>query len=301
MLLTRGFLVVLCATSLASGQKPSKKQLTARELFYAATTAAAKPPEPAKPDPPKPEPAKAPGKTAAVKNTVRPVQPKPVEVAQADQTTPVRPVVRKTAPMPANGQMPLGLRVNVMRYNSDGSTTDVLPDAVFHSGDRIRLSVESNAGGYLYIANQGSSGKWTPMFPSAEIQDGDNRAEAMRSYTMPPGNRVFTFDATAGQEVLFVVLSREPVADFEDLMYKLKNGRKASDPEPPARADKQLIMASIDNKTVERLRRVYSRDLIIESVDSSTPGDKKETAMFFVNPTGSADACVTADIHLVHQ
>ena len=49
------------------------------------------------------------------------------------------------------------------------------------------------------------------------------------------------------------------------------------------------------------MRNAYGRDLIIEKVDPSTPGDKKETAVYVVNPTGSADSHLVADLHLVHQ
>jgi len=48
-------------------------------------------------------------------------------------------------------------------------------------------------------------------------------------------------------------------------------------------------------------RDAWSRDLIIEKVDPNTNGDKKETAVYVVNPTGSADSRVVADLHLVHQ
>jgi hypothetical protein len=49
------------------------------------------------------------------------------------------------------------------------------------------------------------------------------------------------------------------------------------------------------------MRSDYSRDLIVEKVDPATPGDKKETAVYVVNATGSDDARVVADLHLVHQ
>jgi len=314
MLLTRGLILGLGAAALMSAQEPSKKQLTARELFYAATQAPAKPVDTAKP-PVKTETSKAAPKTVA--NAPRPnrTPAKPVEIARADQkqeppSTPdgtgkVTPAVQ-TAPMPVNGQPPLGLRINVMRYNSDGSTVDVLPDTVFHSGDRIRLSVEPNANGFLYIATQGASGTWKAMFPSPDIEEGDNRAEAMHPYVMPPGKRVFTFDATAGKEALFVVFSRQPVTDFEDLIYSLKGGKTVSQPTPQVRSDKTLIMAAnIGDSTISRMRQSYARDLIVEAVNPSTPasapGLKQETAVYVVNPTGSVDSRVVADIQLVHQ
>jgi hypothetical protein len=273
------------------------KQLTARELFYAAT------------QPPAAEP------KAQTKAAPRPVRPpaKPVEIARADpkpNTPPQSPdagvrVIRtaaQTAPMPANGQPPLGLRINVLRYNSDGSTTDVLPGTVFHSGDRIRLSVEPNARGYLYLVNQGASGTWKAMFPSSEIEDGNNQVEAMRPCVVPPGKHVFTFDSTAGKENLFVVFSRQPVADFEDLIYSLKGGKKAAAPEPEPRSDKTLIMATnIGNNTIDHLRNAYARDLIIETVNTTTSAGAPETAVYVVNPTGSADSRVVADIKLVHE
>jgi hypothetical protein len=36
-------------------------------------------------------------------------------------------------------------------------------------------------------------------------------------------------------------------------------------------------------------------------VDPATSGDKKETAVYVVNASGSADSRVVADLHLVHQ
>src|SRR5437016_2744382 len=121
MLHTRGFSLLFAVTSLAGvcplrAQNSSQKQLTARELFYAAT------------QPKTATPTKNAPKTTS---TSRPVhtQPKPVEIAvatSADQQRPpasdagvkVIPAASQTAPMPANGQTPLGLRINVLRYNS---------------------------------------------------------------------------------------------------------------------------------------------------------------------------------------
>jgi hypothetical protein len=304
MLRTGGF-SLLIAASLAFSQDSSHKQLTARELFYAAAQPKASTPAKSSPAPKALPPA-------------RPVHtpPKPVEVSIArpsDQQPPVSsdagvkviPAASHTAPMPANGETPLGLRINVLRYNSDGTTTDVLPDTIFHSGDRIRLSVETNARGHLYIANQGTSGTWKAMFPSSEIEGGDNRVEAMKPTVVPPGNHVFTFDTTAGKESLFVVFSRQPVADFEELIYQLGNKKKPAAAEPAPREDKQLIMANnIGDPAISKLRSAYGRDLIIETVNPSNPapaGAKPETAVYVVNPSGSPDSRVVADIELVHQ
>ena len=57
--------------------------------------------------------------------------------------------------------------------------------------------------------------------------------------------------------------------------------------------------------TVGTLRTAYSRDLVIEKVDdnsvSSSPAPKKETAVYVVNPSGSRDSRLVADLELVHR
>ena len=291
---TRGFALACCTACLIIGQAAPQKQLTARELFYAAAQAPAAQASAAKTANTRP---------AAKRSTRTPA--KPVEMAHADANSPAAQAAPATAPMPANGQPPLGLRYTVQRYNRDDTTTDVPGDTVFHSGDRIRFSVEASGRGYLYIINQGSSGTWKPMFPSAEIEDGDNRVEPIRAYNMPPGNHVFTFDSTAGTENLFIVFTRQPESNLEGMIYSLQGKKKAAAapvPEAPVESSKALIVAvNISNADVDRMRSAYSRDLLIEKVDPNTPGDRKETAVYVVNPTGSADSRVVADLHLVHQ
>jgi hypothetical protein len=293
---TRGFLLACCTAGLIFAQTAPRKQLTARELFYAA----AQLPAAAKTDAARP-PARRSTRTPA----------KPVEIARADTRPPalgatapaLGAIAPATASMPASGAPPLGLRYTVLKLAAGDTPTEVPNDTVFHAGDRIRFSVEANAPGYLYIVNQGSSGNWKPMFPSAEIEDGNNHIEGWRPYTMPPKSRL-AFDSTVGTENLFIVFSLQPEPDFETMIYSLQGKKKAASagPEAPVQSSKELIMAAnIPGAAVDRMRAVYARDLIIEKVDPNTPGDKKETAVYVVNPTGSADSRVVADLHLVHQ
>ena len=105
MLTTRGVLLSCCTASLIFSQAAPKKQLTARELFYAAAQA----PAAAKNDTARP-PAK------------RPARPKPVEIATADVKPVASPTTASavpppapahtTAPMPTGGAPPLGLALH---------------------------------------------------------------------------------------------------------------------------------------------------------------------------------------------
>jgi hypothetical protein len=202
-----------------------------------------------------------------------------------------------TPPAPA-----LGLKYAILKL-VENQPVEVSADTVFHAGDRVRFSVEPNGPGYLYIVQQGSSGTWQPVFPSAENADSSNRVEGWRTYMMPPKSRL-VFDEQTGTENIFIVLSRVEVPDLERLMYSLKTGAKpVSEPSEQPKAQPKTLVArlTIDDATIGRLRNASARDLIIEKVDDETPGDRKEKAIYVVNPTGSSDSRLVADIQLVHK
>ncbi len=279
----------------AWAQQPGAK-LTARELFYSAVDTPA--PAAHKGDKPAPKPKPAHHKsTPAVEETASgraPATPAPT----SSQSVPVmNAAYRPSGPRPA-----LGLRYTILKKSGD-QPVEVGPGTVFHAGDRIRLAVEANDDGYLYVVNQGSSGTWKLLFPSAEIKDGDNRIQKRVRYEIPSGY-TFTFDEQAGEEKLFIVLSRRPEPDLEGLIYSLGNPEKDKPAaEKPGVEKPKMLLASaaFGDDVIGRLRNTYARDLIVEKVDDEQAGPKQEKAVYAVNPTGSADSRVVADVTLKHQ
>jgi hypothetical protein len=217
---------------------------------------------------------------------------------------PARAQVKKTqttAPAVTVVQVPLGVRYSVMKRDSSGKFLEVDQDATFHSGDRIRLKVDTNSPGYLYVVMQGSSGNWRLLFPSAEVEGGNNRIEKGESQQIPPGDKgQFVFDDQSGTEKLFLVLSRKPETDLDKLIYSI-NGT-ASQP------DRRLIAgANIGPEVVSRLRdQVNSRDLVFEKIDEiklpydGTTEAKTEKATYVVNPSRTDDARLVVDVALKH-
>jgi len=290
----------------AAAQEAATPRLNARELFYNTASAPApqgKPVTQAKAAvkrPRKPAPATAPTAAPATEMAQSTSAPAPPPAAEGASVIPVSTTVNPGSSSPAAPA--LGLRYTILKQ-VDNQPVEVAPSTVFHAGDRIRFSVEPNGPGYLYIVRQGSSGTWEPVFPSPEIADSSNQVEGWRTYMMPPKSRL-VFDQQTGTEKIFIVLSRVEVPDLERLMYSLKTGAKpASEPQAQPKPQAKTLVASltIDDATVGRLRNTYARDLIIEKVDDDTPGDRKEKAVYVVNPTGSTDSRVVADIELVHQ
>src|ERR1039458_1192012 len=295
-----------CILAVAAQEAP-KPQLTARELFYSAAS---------EPAPAAKAPKKATAKAPPKKAPSAPAQTAPGDQPPPRGTTPqhdsagrvplgasVIPAVGSTPPDHSTGTA-LGLKYNILR-RSGSDMVEVPPDTVFHAGDRIQFSVQTNGPGYLYIVSQGSSGTWKPMFPSIEVEDGNNRVDGWHTYTMPPKSRM-VFDEQTGVEKIFMVFSREPETDLENIIYSLQGNQPhpAAQDAPKLKQMVKVASLNIDDSTVGRLRTTYSRDLIIERVDEKTPADKsdkQENAVYVVNPSGSSDSRVVADLKLVHQ
>jgi len=281
----RIWLCLLAGCSIGAGVAAQQdgKKLTARELFYSAVDtpapAAQKPAAKAKPASHK--------KTAASDQTV--ASGGSTGQGSSSAAPMVNAAYRPQGPHPA-----LGLRYTILKRTGN-EQVEADAEATFHAGDRIRLAVEANDDGYLYVVSRGSSGTWKLLFPSPEIKDGDNRVQKRVRYEIPSGY-TFTFDEQAGEEKLFIVLSRQPEPDLEGLIYSLGQGGQ------PAAEKPKVLMASaaFGDEVISKLRTAYARDLIVEKVDDEqTP--KKEKAVYAVNPTGSADSRVVADVTLKHK
>ncbi len=251
-----------------------------------------------------------------------PTRPAPVEVVETRPAPPPRPPVvvephRKVEqdephfiPAAAVEDEPLSLRYSIQRRAEDGSVEEVDPETTFQSGDSIRLTVESSDEASLYIVTQGSSGKWSVLFPSKQIAGGANRIDPFQTYVIPPGGW-FSFDEKTGEERLFVMLSRQPVDDLEKLIYKLRE----ETPQRPAGPGGPVMIAEnispIDDSTIMGMRKVYTRDLVFEKVTDEpavTPvaaaageAPQNETAMYIATKTTGDAARVVADVTLNHQ
>jgi len=213
--------------------------------------------------------------------------PKPAETAKsATKKAPTKPVAAKASDTHTLAtSVPLGLRYAVLKRDAGGQFQEIDPDTSFRSGDRIRLKVDANTSGYLYVVMQGSSGTWKLLFPSAEVAGGSNLVRKGESRQIPPGNSgQFVFDEQAGNEKLFIVLTRQPEADLDKLIYAM-GGTKAL-----------VAQASLQDEVVTKLRgQVASRDLVFEKVDSS------ENAAYVVNPSSAPDARLVVDVALKHK
>ncbi len=108
----------------------------------------------------------------------------------------------------------MGIRYRITQLLEDCEQVPVDANSTFHAGDQIRLSLESNTDGYLYILNQGTSGSWNYIFPHLTINSGDNFIRKGVEYTIPPRSWL-RFDENPGDDVLIILLSKIRLDPFE--------------------------------------------------------------------------------------
>lgn len=96
-----------------------------------------------------------------------------------------------------------------------------LERTVFRSGDRIQLKLASPTAGYAAVAQIGSDGTASLLFPAPELGMKNPRIEPGATVILPSRNGTFEFDHQAGSETLVFILTAEAqpieelVSDFD--------------------------------------------------------------------------------------
>jgi hypothetical protein len=174
-----------------------------------------------------------------------------------------------------------GLKYRVIEQLPSGEQLDADPSKTFHSGDRVRFAFESNIDGYLYVAQGGSSGKWTILFPNPEANSGKNAIRRTEQYFVP-NNGWFVFDDTPGTEEVFVILSREPLEAL------------------PGFSRPVVRLESVEASVVNGLRQsLQSRDLVFAKDPPTSVGGRTSQASYVVSRDELAKG-VAAFVALTH-
>src|SRR5687768_6419353 len=82
-------------------------------------------------------------------------------------------------------QPAIGLGYTLFMRDANGDAVRVDPSEVFHTGERVRITLEANVDGYLYIFHSEGDGPPQMIFPDWRLQDGDNAIEAHVPYEVP--------------------------------------------------------------------------------------------------------------------
>ena len=150
------------------------------------------------------------GSTKPNRRRPRVAAPKNVTPTGSTKTTP------PTTPRMAAQRLGLGL--TLFMRDSIGLSLRVDPTREFRKGDHVRVLLETNADGYLYIFNTTDGGAPVMIYPDPELDEAGNYLQSHVPIEIPSSLAAeerlkwFTFDANAGVEKLYFVFTREPLA-----------------------------------------------------------------------------------------
>ncbi len=125
--------------------------------------------------------------------------------------TPRAPVAAVQAASAAGKATPDLVEITLERQKKD-KVESMATGHVFDKGDVIRLRLNSHYQGFLYVMDQGTSGKFSTVFPAADTGS-DNRVMPDKIYLVPADNQGwFEVDGPAGFDILYFLLSPTPLA-----------------------------------------------------------------------------------------
>lgn len=101
-----------------------------------------------------------------------------------------------------------GLEVTIYLQEKNGALTPVSPEREFRKGENVKIRIESNFNGYLYIVNHGSSGNKSLIFPDDKES---NRIQPGATYLVPRTYDLI-LDEKAGFETLQVIVAPQRLA-----------------------------------------------------------------------------------------
>lgn len=116
-----------------------------------------------------------------------------------------------------NESLAIGLGYTLFMKDASGREVRVEPSREFRNGDSVRLALEPNVDGYLYIFDVENEGAPQMIYPDPRLDAGDNSVEAHVPIEIPSSEetderlRWFTFYGNGGSDHLYVVVTREPL------------------------------------------------------------------------------------------
>lgn len=145
-------------------------------------------------------------------------RPRPTPSPLVNATPKPKKPVPAPTPGPTIREQKLGMGLTLFMRDSNGLSVRVDPSREFHQNERVRLLLETNVDGYLYVFNTTDGGAPMMIYPDPDLDEGGNYiqahvpAEVPSSLASEERLRWFRFDSTPGVERLYFVFTREPLS-----------------------------------------------------------------------------------------
>ena len=180
----------------------------------------------------------------------------------------------------------VGLKYKIKHCNGHCEVEYVDASHDFYTGDEIRLEVEANIDGYLYIINRGSTGRIQTLFPHPGVNGGDNRIQRGVTYSIPAQGWI-KFTEQPGEERVTFIVSRTPLQSI------------AGQPG----ASKELGAVTAQEVVEELNSNVKARDLVLVQERGPQIGGQASNVQstLVVNQASESNNMVYTEIVLKHK
>lgn len=214
-------------------------------------------------------------------------------------------------PRPVNARR-IGLGMTLFTRDSNGLAVRVDPEHVFHKGDRVRVLLETNTDGYLYIFNTTNDGPVVMIYPDAQLDEAGNYIKAHIPWEIPSSAsdeerlRWLVFDENPGTERLYFVLTREPLKGVptEDELIALCRDSGGSCPYRPTTEIWDLISKEMQtplkkDKTAKNEKAQTTSEQQASTRGLSLAKDDPEPSLIMMASSTSSMLVTTLD--LIHK
>jgi Domain of unknown function (DUF4384) len=177
----------------------------------------------------------------------------------------------------------------------------------FTSSELIRISLETNTNGYVYVFNTTDGAEPTMIYPHVTVRRGANSIEAHRRDYVPT-DKAFQFDTQPGVERVYIVVARSPLAGVpsgEELVRHCGGVNAGCYWQPTAAAWSRLSGLFRQGGRVREGRLTQPARVLPAEPDTLTRGlrvqkEEPPPAVVHVNDSPSAGLLV-ATIDLAHK
>jgi Domain of unknown function (DUF4384) len=219
--------------------------------------------------------------------------------------------VDKNGPAPVNSER-LGLGLTLFMRDTNGLAVRTDPSRVFHQGDRVRVLLETNTDGYLYIFNTTNDGSPTMIYPEADLDEGGNYLQSHVPFEIPSSLaaeerfRWLVFDENAGDERLFFVFTREPLQGLpiDDDLIALCRDSSSSCPVRPSKEVWARVEKEMNQPLQTDRSNRYGRAQTASEQQASTRGlglAKDDPQPSLIMMASSTTSTLVTTLDLIHK
>lgn len=262
-------------------------------------------------------------KSGSSGSTSKPSRRRPKQTAPNPGNTgksPEKQAVKPVSPGPTGSSEPskpvnvprIGLGLTLFMRDSNGLAVRTDPDHVFQKGDRVRVLLETNTDGYLYIFNTTNHGPATMIYPHSELDEGGNYIQAHVPFEIPSSAattenlRWFAFDEVAGSEQLFFVFTREPLKGIplEDELISFCQNSKDKCPFRPSTEAWETLQAQMQEPLKTDKTQAYGKTETPVEQQATTRGlglAKDDPQPSLVMMASTHRSTLIAALELIHK